>query len=154
MSDTEKTTAKIDNTADMAKLVINNLEPRLLATKEDGGPSAEILLYPSTMKAESVRKMLDENRIVPQRRTGTHKADRLESFIDLTNRFKNDVKASEPAEGDKAPAQSIQPHNETVIFAKGKVGTNSIEASVETIFDFHPSNADNKDARNLSLIHI
>lgn len=112
--------------ADHIKTMLENIQPRIIPVEGDG-KKAEVLLVPNGMEAEGVKKFLDAYNKVPERRKGTHKADRLESFIDLTNRFKDSC---------------------SVIFARGNVSGNSISASLTAILDFHPEDADNTVALN------
>lgn len=54
-----------------------------------GVHSPELLIIPQGMKAESVKKYLDEYRDRPERRKGTARFDDLDSFIDHVIRMKD-----------------------------------------------------------------
>lgn len=49
---------------------------------------APVLVVPNGLRVESVKKYLDEMRVVPERRTGTARLVRLKDFIAHVNRFK------------------------------------------------------------------
>lgn len=56
-------------------------------------PETEVLLVPDGMSVLSVKKYLDEYRHRPERRKGTATVRDLPSFIELTNRFKDEHSA-------------------------------------------------------------
>lgn len=113
---------KVDHVAKM----LENIQPRTIQVK-DAELAADILLVPVGMKAESVAKYIDEYRERPKRRSGIERADRLQAFIDLTNRFKS---------------------QSSVIFAKGEITDRSMAASLTAILNYHPANGVNEDADN------
>lgn len=118
----EITKDKPDNIAKM----LENIEPRILFV-EGSDIGTQVLLVPNGMKAEGIKKYLDEHRLFPERRKDIERTDRLQSFIDLTNRFKSE---------------------DSVVFAKGTIKENSIEAKLTTVFDYHPANSNVLDAQN------
>lgn len=120
----------IDNSpfTDLANAVKDNQKPQLLSVKRGDEKSVEVLAMPDGMTAHSLKKFVDENRLVPERRSGCIHVSRLQSLIDITNRFKNSGSA---------------------IFADASIDENSIEAKIKTYFDYHPESAEITDAQNL-----
>lgn len=113
--------------ADALNVLLQNVEPKVIPIAKGTPDSAGFAVVPNGMKVESVKKYLDEFRLLPERRTGTECADRLQSFIDLVNRFKG---------------------KDSVVFAKSAISGNAMSASLYAIFDYHPANAINTDARH------
>lgn len=120
---------KNESPFDWAQAVQENTKPELKEVagydNEGNEQKSQVLLVPNGMKAESIKRFLDENKKKPDRRVGQSYVDRLQSFIDITNRFKSERSA---------------------IFARGSVDTNSIEAHLLTVFNYHPEGPDNVDA--------
>lgn len=111
---------------DNVKTMLDNIAPRTISVNKNI-LGADVLLVPNGMKAESVKKYIDEYLLVPERRKGTETANRLESFIDLTNRFKD---------------------GSSVVFAKGNIVGDKLDASLLSILDYHPASGDYRDARH------
>lgn len=114
--------------SDLAETIRENMKPRIETVKRGDDAENSILLIPEGMKAESLKKFLDENRKYPERRTGTATTSRVESFVELVKRFKN---------------------KETVLFAGAKIEDRKIEADITAIFDYHPAGDDVEQADNL-----
>lgn len=90
------------------------------AKMESGHP---FVLVPDGMDIKSLKPIIDQWRTAPERRTGTAHVGRLESLIDLTNRFKDENSA---------------------LFARGKVEGKTITATLESILDYHPALPENE----------
>jgi uncharacterized protein YfdQ (DUF2303 family) len=86
---------KIDN--DALKTLLNNIEPRIvniqagavdvLAPQES---RSQVLLVPQGMRAESIKKYIDEYNIFPERKKGFEFVRDMASFVLLSNRFKTE----------------------------------------------------------------
>lgn len=112
----------------LAETVRENTAPEIKDIARGSTSEAEILLVPEGMRAESLKKYLDEYKEKPDRREGTISTTRVESFNEVVNRFKN---------------------KETVLFASAKVEDRSIAADITAIFDYHPAGDDVTKAENL-----
>lgn len=112
---------------DLTKAMLENIAPRTISIERGDRDGAGVLVVPKGMTVVSVKNYLDEYRTAPARRSGTEKTDRLHSFIDMTERFKNE---------------------DSVIFAKGEINGHSLTANLVTVFDYHPANGNNEDAKN------
>lgn len=119
---------KSKNPKELAETLRENMKPELKTIEKGTSAKADFLLVPNGMKAESVKKYLDEYREKPERRAGTIKTSRVQSFIDITNRF-------------KGPS--------SVLFAEVNVEDRKISANITAIFDYHPSGEDTQNADNL-----
>lgn len=104
------------------KGIKENLEPRVVQI--DG--AAPYLLHPETMRATHLKSILDQVAVKPERRKGTALADNVSSFIELTNRFKDD---------------------NSVIFARAQIDGNEIRAALTSILDYNLNSSSNLDAR-------
>jgi len=107
--------------------MLANIQPRLVDISEPAKGTAQVLLVPNGMNAVSINEYLDKNLLLPKRRKGTIKTQRLTSFNDVTNRFKNESSA---------------------VFAAATVSEQVINASVTTILNYHPANGVNTDAQH------
>lgn len=110
------------NPKDLAETIRETMKPQI----ETIG-STPVALIPKGMEAVSLKKFTDEYRQKPERRKGVVALDRVNSLIDITNRFKSES---------------------SVIFADAAISGNAISASVQTIFNYHPSGKNNEDADN------
>lgn len=124
--DTQKT--ETCSPRELAETIRENMKPELKTISRGDDDEVEILLIPEGMKAESVKKYLDENRTHPERRIGIITATRVESFNEIVNRFKNE---------------------DSILFAGAKIEDRSIAADITAIFDYHPKNDNVADAENL-----
>lgn len=88
---------------------------------------ADILLIPSGMSAQGVKPFLDAYLKKPERRKGVATVYDIESFVTLTNRFK-DVNSA--------------------IFKKSEYRDNSFSAGLKAILNYNPDEADNSKADN------
>lgn len=103
----------------VADVLRNTFEPTKVDVALDG-IETQVLVLPDGLgglKAHSIKPFIDENRSAPERRTGTAKLLDLDSFINLTKRFK---------------------HEASAIFAIDH-GEN---LSLTTVFDYHPEGSD------------
>lgn len=107
--------------------MLENIKPQILEVKAGSKDSSYVLLRPDGMTAESIKEYLDEFKDVPDRRIGTEKALDVATFIELTNRFKD--------EG-------------SVVFAEGKISANKITASIQAVLDYHLAQSKVTEARN------
>ena len=114
--------------SDLIDTILENQSPVILEVGIGDGPKGAAIFYPEGMHYKSAKDVIKDFQKVPERRIGTHTANRVESLIDLTNRFAD--------------------QETSVIFAEAKVTDNSIAASITSILDFHPKNEKNEDARN------
>lgn len=112
---------------ELARVVKENTKPEMIKIDRGSENERNILLYPKGMEIKSLKPLLDEYREKPERRSGTIKVDRLESFVELANRFKN---------GD------------SVLFARAVIKENSIDAHLQAVLDYHPATADVTEAEN------
>lgn len=108
----------------IAKMVQENTKPQICTLE---GSEHQYGIIPNGMQIASLKHLEDERREKPERRKGTTEAKTLQSFIDLTNRF-------------KAAHSSV--------FAHKEVTQNVMDASLKTILNYHPEGQDNKDANN------
>ncbi len=113
--------------SDLAETIKKNTAPKIEKAKAGDLKEAPFAIIPEGMKAESVKKYLEEYRERPERRKGTIKATRVKSFVEIVNRFKN---------------------KESVLFAGVSVGDQRIDANITAIFDYHPAGEKNEDADN------
>lgn len=111
--------------ATLVEHVRKNTKPEIKDIERGALDKASVILVPDGMSAKSIKPFLDEYRQKPERRRGTITADRLESFIAITNRFKNE---------------------DSVIFARAKIEQNKIDAHIRTVFDYHPDNGNVEEA--------
>jgi len=118
--------AKSYPSSELVQKVIDNISPDI-AEIDINGVKAAVIFVPKGMEVKSAKTIIDEYKIKPDRRTGTHTVHRVSSFIALFNRF-------------KAP--------ESVVFAEASITDNSINASLTGILDFHPATAVNTEASN------
>lgn len=122
-----------DNFEGLAQIVRENTKPIFSEVKapkfmmngddvadNDGAP---IALIPEGMRLESLKSVIDEWRTTPERRKGIANVGRLDSFIDLTNRFKDENSA---------------------LFAKGTVKGKTITAELQAVLDYHPAAPESK----------
>jgi uncharacterized protein YfdQ (DUF2303 family) len=116
----------MENKQDNIAAMLENIKPQLQSVEVGTEKSAQVLLIPNGMKAEGIKKYLDEYKEKPDRRIGFHTADDIGAFIDITNRFKDE---------------------DSVIFAKATYSENSFKADFKTIFDFHNQGGNNTHAR-------
>lgn len=89
MSESKTVFQNTPEAAAVADIVRKSCEPRVLNVRS-GEDKAEILLLPTgtgSVQAVSVKKLLDEYRTEPERRTGTAKLKSLDSFISHVQRF-------------------------------------------------------------------
>lgn len=88
----------------VAELVKTHLEVKQMIIQGDKGDGqAEVLIVPRDLKVVDLQKFVDPYLPNPRRRTGVAKTLTLESFIDLTNRFKDDNSAIFADNGDNTP---------------------------------------------------
>lgn len=124
MSESAKEVAQIvrENTQPLFGMVnpMGVLVNDRISQMEFGNPFAVI---PNGMEVKSLKPIIDLWRTAPERRTGTAHVGRLESFIDLTNRFKDENSA---------------------LFVRGKVEGKTITATLESVLDYHPALPENK----------
>lgn len=116
------------NPKDLAEVLRENFKPEVKTIERGDDKKTDVIVVPEGFKVESLKKHLDENRLYPERRTGTVTTTRIKSFIDVVNRFKNE---------------------DSVVFADVKVEDKRIEANLTAVFDYHPKNDDVQDADNL-----
>lgn len=116
---------------DIAETIRRNTRPVMATVTNDGIDHAApgegevkgghpIALIPDGMDIKSLKPLIDEWRTAPERRRGTTTTDRVQSFIDLTNRFSDENSA---------------------LFARGAIDpdTNDITATLTAILDYHPA---------------
>lgn len=113
--------------AEFVQKVIDNSEPKKIGVDAGKIDHTEILVIPKNMQAVSLKKYIDEQRVKPERRVGTHTALDLDTFSELTNRFKSE---------------------ESAVFAKAKISGNSLSASLLSVLDFHPRGEEQTKADN------
>jgi len=79
------------NIADsLSDILKDNHTPKLITVgKTPKGDDIKALQAPKNVELKSVKSLVDEYAIQPVRRRGTHIVTSLDSFIDLTNRFKD-----------------------------------------------------------------
>ncbi len=71
-----------------------NLKPEYREIEEEAtGKKANIMVLPNGHTVQTLKKVFDEYRTAPERREGQARLESLESFIDHTNRFKDDGSA-------------------------------------------------------------
>ena len=114
--------------AETIKAITESQKPILdakvsLPNSDVGAPYAVV---PQEMSVVCLKSTIDKYATKPERRRGTASADRLESFVDLTNRSKD---------------------KDSVIFAHGKINGKSIEARLTAILDYNIASTENNDAR-------
>lgn len=125
-----------ENPRQLAEVIHDNTKPQIMALhtpSEIEQPQA--LLIPKSMQALAVKDITDRYKVRPDRRKGTVRADEINSFIELVNRFKSE---------------------DTVIFADqgAYIGSEHNRAlpspgsSITGIIDYHPLGSDNKAADN------
>lgn len=112
---------------ELAQVIRENMEPRTIEAKRGDEKTAPVLMYPVGMQLASMKKYVDENRLVPERRNGTARLNRINSLIDHINRFKSEASA---------------------LFASAAIDANSIKAHIAAIFDYHPKGDDVTKADN------
>ena len=113
---------------DYIATVLENTKPAIMDVAVGTTDKAQVIVYPKTMEVASVKEFLEEYAKVPERREGTHTALDVNTFIEITNRFKND---------------------DSVVFAQAQVANNTISASLLSVLDFHPAGKENDKAANL-----
>ncbi len=116
-----------ESLVDVAQAIKENLEPRIIDASRGDVSKSAVLVAPAGFQLHSLKKFVDENRLVPERRSGTARLDRINSLIDHVNRFKNDASA---------------------LFARASIDANSIKAHIKAIFDYHPKGDDVTKADN------
>ncbi len=112
----------------LVEVMLENIKPQKIEVNKGKIDRTEILLVPKGMEAVSLKEFIDEEKVVPDRREGTHTALDVNTFIEITNRFKND---------------------DSVVFAQAQVANNTISASLLSVLDFHPAGGENDKAANL-----
>lgn len=120
----------MDDKADnIARIVRENTKPVLASVTgnavaengiADGRPFA---IVPNGMEVKSLKNITDQYLSAPERRKGTAKVSRIQSFTELTNRFK-DVNSA--------------------LFAKGEIKGTTIAASLTAVLDYHPAMPEDK----------
>lgn len=118
---------EICNPKELAETIRENMAPQIMTVDRGSLEKGTFLLLPKGMEAQSVQKFLEEQRETPKRRTGTINLTQTESFVEIVHRFKN---------------------ANSTLFAHALIADQSIEASIEAIFDYHPISEDVKDAEN------
>lgn len=88
---------------------------------------AQILALPNTMGIRGIKTYLDEYLKKPERRSGTLTAFDSDSFVKITNRFKN---------------------SNSALFQKASYGDNAFSASLLSILNYSPATDKNEDADN------
>lgn len=93
----------------VADVVSEHIKARILKVKDPMGEVAEgdavpVLILPRSLRAESIKPILDEYRERPERRRGTAKLGDLTSFIAHANRFKELASALFANPDPKAPS--------------------------------------------------
>lgn len=77
----------------VAEIVRRATEPRIIEIGNELPDNHEIvrgvLVHPAGLEVKSLKKLLDEYRLAPERRKGTAHVSALGSFIALVNRFKD-----------------------------------------------------------------
>lgn len=104
--------------SELAAIIKENTKPMLIneiVGKDEKG--VQIALVPNGMKAESLKKHLDEYATKPDRRTDSAVFDRVPSLIEYINRFKSENSA---------------------VFVRGKIDGHRVDASVTAVLDYHP----------------
>lgn len=123
----EETVISVQSPFELAQAVKDNMKPQVISAVAGDHKDAQFLLAPNSMSLHSLKKFLDENRKVPERRKGIAHHDRISSLVDHINRFKGAA---------------------SVLFARASVEENSIEAHIAAIFDYHPIGDDVTKADN------
>lgn len=93
-----------------------SIEPRVI--EKDG---ASILLHNQEMKTVDLTAIIEKYAPTPLRRKGITTLARLHSYIDFTNRYKNE---------------------DSIVLVEGKVSKNTIQATALTIFNADPAGGD------------
>lgn len=106
----------------------NNADAIITAVQEmhghdsiDLGCDQNAILMPKGMKIESIKHLIDEYRVRPERREGVATMQSVESFIEYVNRFKN---------------------GHTVVFASEADPDSGRASSLHAIIDHHEAGAD------------
>ena len=73
----------------VAEIMRNGVEARVMSVHAPDGTAAEVLVLPTSLQPHSIKKLVDEHRTAPVRRSGTAQHTTLLSFIEWVNRFKN-----------------------------------------------------------------
>jgi uncharacterized protein YfdQ (DUF2303 family) len=105
--------------------VIANAQRPIIGPEADGKDHIPFVLIPNNMKVEALKPILDAWLPKPERRKGTAIAHNAESFVLLTERFKT---------------------NDSVIYCKGHIDGNTIEAQLLSILNYNPISPDNLSA--------
>lgn len=113
--------------SDLAKTIKENTKPQTIDIKRGDVEKGALIVIPNGMKAEGIKKHLDEYKEKPDRRTGTIIINRAQSFIDIVQRFKS---------------------KNSVVFGNVSVTDQSISAGLTAIFDYHPEGDKNEAADN------
>lgn len=114
--------------SDLAETLARNMAPRIETIKRGNLEEASVLLIPEGMKAVDLKPYLEANRLKPAARRGRIVATRVDSFIEIVNRFKNDALS--------------------VLFASATIEEQSAAAKITAIFDYHPESDDVTKAEN------
>lgn len=99
--------------------------PSISCVKFDAEKGVPFAIVPDNMAVESLKKIFDEYLEKPERVKGIITARNLESFVGMTNRFKNE---------------------NSMIFFDGRAQQKSISASLLAVLNYHPSGGDDRDA--------
>lgn len=122
-----KSTVEIQEPLDFIRAIKQNTRPQLLDLSRGDHAKNAVLLVPEGMRVHKIKEYLDEYLLKPERRKGTITADRLGSFIDVVKRFKS---------------------KESVLFAQAVITDNTMKASIQAIFDYHPAGDKVEEADN------
>lgn len=112
---------------DVAQAIKENMEPRIIEVARGDVAKVGVLVAPAGVQVHSLKKFVDENRLVPERRSGEANLYRLQSLIDHVNRFKS---------------------KESALFARAAIEDNSIDATIKAYLDYHPAGEDVTKADN------
>lgn len=125
MTDDAKELAEVLN--ENQRPMFANINPKFQVKDDDGQTVDQIqaVIVPKHMEMKSVKPLLDEYAEKPDRITDKAILDRVDSFVDYTNRFKQKASA---------------------VFARGNISGTSVEAKMLTVFDFHPEGGDTTKA--------
>lgn len=105
-----------DTKEKLSDLVRKSIEPRVVT--KDG---VDFLVHNNEMSVKDLTALTEKYAPAPRRRTGTTTLARLQSYIDFTNRHRND---------------------DSIVLVEGTVDKNSIKAEALTIFNADPKGGD------------
>src|SRR3954471_23142427 len=77
----------------VADIVKQHIEPRVVDLESPVGEDVKVLILPTGLRAHSIKPFIDEFRTEPERRRGIAVFHDLESFIEHTERFKDEGSA-------------------------------------------------------------